>query len=429
MYDKSEDIITEKKEYLLPCLYHFYKNPPVIVRGKMQYLYDTEGKQYTDFYAGVSVMNCGHCNDEIIEPVINQIRKLQHTTTIYLTEPIVNLAKKLVNFMDCSLKKVFFVNSGTEANEGALLLSKLYTGRNGFIALKGGLHGRTSLTMNLTGIDMWRTDPEIKQNIYFAPRPCCSQCELGKKFPECDYACANIIGDIIREKGDISAFIAEPIQGNGGIIVPPEGYFQRVKQILEREKVLLIFDEVQTGFCRTGKKFCFMNYGVEPDILSGAKSLGNGFPIGFFAATDEIARIYTRPGASTTGGNPVCATAAINVIEYMEKNNLAKKAESLGNYLKSLLVNLKEKYPVIYEVRGLGLMIGIELRLDGTPLTDFTDIVLEGLKDNGFLVGKTGINRNVITFQPPLIITERDLDSLIESLDKELEKLCVKSEL
>ncbi|MCB1195412.1 aspartate aminotransferase family protein [bacterium] len=427
MHKDSNRIIELKKQYIMPCLYHFYQRPPVMVKGDMQYLYDADGKQYTDFYAGVSVMNCGHNNPAIIEPVIQQIRTLQHTTTIYLTEPIAELAERVVAFMDSSLKKVFFVNSGTEANEGALLLSKLYTGKNGFIAFEGGLHGRTSLTMNLTGIDMWRTDPEIRPNIFFAPHPGRFIREMNNEKRIC--ASLNAIEKILVQHNTIAACIIEPIQGNGGIIEAPDTFFVRLKELLARYGVLLIFDEVQTGFGRTGEPFYFKHTGIAPDILTCAKALGNGFPIGMFAASDEIAACYTRPGASTTGGNPVSAAAALAVLSYIEKNSLCGKARQLGEYLKSQLKKLQEQYPVISEVRGKGLMIGAELSSENVPLTKETDSVLEGLKDNGYLIGKTGINRNVLTFQPPLIISKDDIDGLITALERQLAGLCIPSAL
>ncbi len=420
MFKSSDEIIAMKKEYMLPCLYHFYKNPPVIVRGKMQYLFDASGKKYLDCYSGVTVLNCGHCNPEIVEPVIDQIRTLQHTTTIYLTEPIVTLAQKVISFIDASLKKIFLVNSGSEANEGALLLAKLYTGKTGFIAVKGGLHGRTSLTMNLTGIDMWRTDPDIRDNIHFVPRPTCISCS-----ESCD--CMKAVEDIIVNHGNIAAFIAEPIQGNGGIFMFPDNYFYHLKRLLEKHNILLIFDEVQTGFCRTGERFCFKHYGVEPDILVMAKALGNGFPIGAFAANDQVAKCYTRPGASTTGGNPVSAHAAIATLEYMTKHNLEHKSAELGDYLKQRLMEFQQKYSFIADVRGAGLMLGVELHDGSSPLASETDLLLEGLKDKGFLAGKTGADRNVLTFMPPLVANKEDIDNLCTALKEEFDALCTVS--
>ncbi|MCK5804783.1 MAG: aspartate aminotransferase family protein [Lentisphaeria bacterium] len=412
----AHHLLDLKQRYTVPCLYHFYRDPPVFERGEMQYLFDTTGKRYLDVYSGVTVMNCGHSNPAIIEPAIDQLRRLQHTTTIYLTEPIYHLAERLVQFLDCSLKRVFFVNSGSEANEGALLLAKLHTGRSGFLSLRGGLHGRTSLTMGLTGIPMWCTDTSPPPGLLQAPRPHCAACDLGHTFDTCGYACVDAVRDLLAESGDIAAVIAEPIQGNGGVIEPPPGYLARLRDVAHEAGALLILDEVQCGFCRTGNRFAFQHEGVEPDILTVAKALGNGFPIAAFCATENVAACYTRPGASTTGGNALSATAALQVLEYMEKRKLDERARELGGFLKNGLQTLVDAISIGQEVRGRGLMLGMELARDGKPLMKTTDWILEEMKELGYLLGKTGLDRNVLTFMPPLVVEREDLERLLGDL-------------
>ena len=419
-YIGAEKILEKKKKFIMPCLGHFYFNPPEFVRGDMQYLFDSENKKYLDMYAGVSVINCGHCNPFITEKIIAQIKNLQHVCNIYLTENFVNLAEKLAEVTPGNLQKTFFCSTGTEANEGALLLASIYTKSSEFIALQNGLHGRTKLTMSLTGIGMWRTDFNPVGGINFAPNPYCYRCPLGKKYPDCDLECANKIETIIQTatSGRPAALIAEPIQGNAGIVVPPKNYFKRVKEILSKYKSLLIIDEVQTGFARTGKMFAIENFDVTPDIMSMAKALGNGQPISAFTATAEIANTYTRPGASTLGGNPVSSTAGLAVLEYIAENNLMKNAVDRGNQLKAGLKELQKKYPVIGDVRGIGLMIGAEfVNPDKSPNPKKLDEVLEILKDNGFIIGKGGVYRNVMAFQPPLVITEKNVDDVLNALD------------
>ncbi len=424
-YIGPQEIVEKKRQYIMPCLSHFYEKPPELVRGSMQYLFDHTGKKYLDCFAGVSVINCGHCNPEITNRLCEQIKTLQHVCNIYLTENFVRLAERLAAVTPGNLQKSFFCSTGTEANEGALLLASIYTKSSEYIALRGGLHGRTKLAMNLTGIGMWRTDPNPVGGIHFAPNPYCYRCPLGKKYPSCDLACANVVEDIVKTAtaGRPAAFIAETIQGNAGIIVPPKGYFRRLKEILSACGALLIIDEVQTGFARTGKMFAIEYYGIDPDIMTIAKALGNGVPISAFIAPAEIADIYTRPGASTLGGNPVSSTAGLAVLDYIEKHKLMQNAEERGEQLMAGLKELAARHSVIGEVRGLGLMVGAEfVRSDGSPYPELLDNVLETMKDRGFLIGKNGLSRNVMAFQPPLVITRQDVDDLLNSLEDALKE-------
>ncbi len=424
-YIGPEAILAKKKKYIMPCLAHFYKEPREFVKGRMQYLYDSEGRKYLDCYAGVSVMNCGHCNPEITEKVAEQVKTLQHVCNIYLTEHMLNLAEKLAQVTPGKLQKSFFCSTGSEATEGGLLLASIYTGNHEIIALRNGLHGRTKLGMSVTGIQMWRTDNNPIGGIHFAPNPYCYRCPMNKKYPECDLACANAVEDVIKcsTSGHPGAFIAETIQGNAGIVTPPKGYFKRIKEILDKYNTLLIIDEVQTGFGRTGKMFGIENYDVEPDIMCMAKALGNGAPISCFISTPEIADTYTRPGASTLGGNPVSSTAGLAVLNYIEEHKLAENAEARGKQLADGLWELSKKHPIIGDVRGLGLMRGAEfVHADNSPAPEELDMVLEEMKDRGYIIGKNGVGRNVMGFQPPLVITEENINDVLNTLDDVLTK-------
>ncbi len=367
-------------------------------------------------------MNCGHCNTEIFEATIDQMKNLQHTTTIYLTEPIVNLAERLSQVLPGDINRSFFCCTGSEANEGSLLLARLHTGRKEFISLEGSLHGRTHLTMGTTAITMWRSDPYLPDCISFVPN-CYS---IDRNYEDAAVKSLESIEMVIKSKGadKIAALIAEPIQGNGGIITPPRWYFKKLKNLLEKHGILLIIDEIQTGFARTGKMFAIENYDVVPDIITVAKALGNGMPISAFCTTDEIAASFTKPSASTLGGNPVSSSTAIAVLNYIENNNLCERSERLGYKLKSGLIALKNKYSIIHDVRGIGLMLGAELLQDnGEPAYKETDLILEELKNKGILLGKNGLGRNVLAFQPPLVITEDDVDFVLSELDEAISSL------
>jgi 4-aminobutyrate aminotransferase-like enzyme len=421
-----EEILRKKKDYLIPCVYHFYKNPMQIVQGKGQYLFDHEGREYLDCYSGVSVAGAGHCHPHIVERVCEQAKTLQHTTTIYLTQPIVDLAERLASVMPGDIRKSFFCSSGSEANEGAALLAQLHTGRSEMLALRNGLHGRTKLGMSLTGLSFWRTDPTPVGGIAHAPSPYCYRCPLGLSVDTCELECALEIEKAITTStsGRVAAFFAEPIQGNGGIITPPPGYFERVKEILDRYEILFVSDEVQTGYGRTGKMFGCQHWDFKPDIVTSAKALANGTPIGAFSTTDSIAASFRRPSASTLGGNPVSSVAALATLDVIEKEGLVRRAESMGSKLKARLMELKDRHSIIGDIRGKGLMLGAELVKQGkAPANDETDRALELLKNSGVLAGKTGAARNVLTFQPPLVIEEKDIDRLIEAMEKALSQL------
>jgi 4-aminobutyrate aminotransferase/4-aminobutyrate aminotransferase/(S)-3-amino-2-methylpropionate transaminase len=399
----SDRLLALKREFLVPCVYHFYQRPPVLVRGAGCHLFDTEGRRYLDCYSGVSVMSAGHANREIIEAAIDQLHRLQHTTTIYLTEPMLELAEVIAELAPGPLRRTFFCASGSEANEGALLLATLATGRAECVCLKNGLHGRTKWAMSATGLDLWRTDPNPLVTVHSVPGP-------GQ--PDS----LNALEELLRG-GTIAAVIAEPIQGNGGIIVPPADYWPTLRRLCSQYGALLIADEVQTAWNRTGKWFATEHWGVVPDVVTVAKALGNGFPIAAYITTDEIARHYTRPGASTFGGNLVSCRAALATLRFHQRNRLGHRSTELGDRFLQRLRDLQRRCPLIADVRGLGLMIGVELRTgDGAPTATQTDLALERMKDAGYLIGKTGPGRNVLTFMPPLVIDAKELEGAAEAL-------------
>jgi alanine-glyoxylate transaminase/(R)-3-amino-2-methylpropionate-pyruvate transaminase len=407
--NKTEQLLAAKRDFLVPCVYHFYRRPPVLVRGAGVHLFDSEGRQYLDCFSGVSVVNAGHCNADIVAAATAQMSQLQHTTTIYLTEPMLELARALAELTPAGLRRSFFCASGSEANEGALLLATLATGRAECVYLGSGLHGRTKWAMSVTGLDMWRTDAHPLVTAFGVPGP---------RSPESLAALEKLL-----RRETVAAVIAEPIQGNGGIVVPPDHYWPELRRLCTKYGTLLIADEVQTAWNRTGRWFATEHWGVVPDVITVAKALGNGFPIAAYITTDALAAHYTRPGASTFGGNLVSCRAALATLRYHQQHDLGRRSTTLGAYLLERLGGLQKRHPAIAEVRGRGLMIGMELRDgQGAPAVTLTDDVLEEMKDAGYLLGKTGPGRNVLTFMPPLVIEQTELDGMVDQLDKVLVK-------
>lgn len=396
-------VLEQKRRFLVPSVYHFYRNPPLIVRGEGCYLIDADGNKYLDCYSGVGAMSVGHSNPEILAAAYAQMKELQHTTTIYLTQPMFDLAEQLAELAPGDLRRTFFCASGTEANEAAMLMAAIHTGREGFLSLKGGLHGRTKTSMSVTRIPMWRTDPFLLDSCREVP----------------GYRDRHSIDRIAQElfTKKHAAFIAEPIQGNGGIVIPSSGYWSKIRDLCTETGTLLIADEVQTGINRTGSFFAIEQENVVPDFITSAKALGNGFPIAVCITNDDIAASNTSPAASTYGGNPIACRAALATLDFHQQHRLGERSAEMGLWFLERLKELSSECDVIREVRGRGLMIGIELKeSDDETAAQLTDRILELLKDRGFLLGKTGMERNVLTLMPPLIVSRDQLTELHHNL-------------
>jgi 4-aminobutyrate aminotransferase len=422
----KEEIILANKEFLFPAVFHFYKEPLVIARAKDQYVWDADGNQYLDFLGGIVTVSVGHCNDQVNAKVHKQLDTLQHVSTLFANEPQAALAKKIASITPGGkLTKSFFTNSGTEANETAILTARCYTGSTEIVALRHSYHGRSAMAMSLTGQGTWRLGP-AQSSVIHAHNAYCYRCPFGLTYPTCDVRCAQDMEELIRSTtgGQIAGFIAEPIQGVGGFITPPKEYFQIVEKIVRNHGGVFISDEVQTGWGRTGGKwFGIEQWGVTPDIMTAAKGLGNGSPVGLTVAKPEVADGLKGVTLSTFGGNPVTATAAKAVIDYIEEQRLMDNCTQTGGYLRARLEELKEKHDIIGDVRGMGLMQAIELvedRVNKAPATATTARLLESTKDHGLIVGKGGMYGNVIRVTPPMNIGKTDVDNFIELLDKSL---------
>jgi len=423
----KDEILVGQKEYLFPSLFHYFESPLVIEKAKDQYVWDTDGNQYLDFFGGIVTISVGHCNETVNQKVRAQLDKLQHVSSVFATEPQVALAKKIASITPGgALTKSFFTNSGSEANETAILAARCYTGSTEVIALRHSYHGRSSLTMALTAQAAWRLGPVTQAGIVHAHNAYCYRCPFGMTYPECGVKCAHDLTELIRTttSGRIAAFIAEPVQGVGGFITPPKEYFPIVEKIVRDAGGLFISDEVQTAWGRTGKKwFGIEHWSVVPDIITSAKGLANGSPIGLTVAKPAVADALKGVQISTFGGNPVTATAAKAVLDFIEENHLRQNAADTGAYLRGGLDELKHKHPLIGDVRGLGLMQAIELVDDRTskhPAAAATLAVMEAARQQRILLGKGGLHGNVLRITPPLNITKTDVDEFVRRLDASL---------
>lgn len=428
----SKEIMTKEKEYYVPA---YDKKPLVIVKGKDTIVWDADGKEYIDCIAGISVTNAGHCPDRIVRAGQEQLEKLIHCSGMYHNIPATLLAEKLASITPPSLKKSFFANSGAEAVEGAVKIAKKYAvtqGRTGagLIAIEGSFHGRLGLSLTLTGQAKYKKGFGTFANfpgITHAPMPYCYRCPLS--YPDCAIECARRIEDIIKyhTSADVAAIVVEPVMGEGGIVVPPEEYHEIVPKICKDHDILYIADEVQTGFGRTGRMFGIELWDMTPDIMTMAKGLGAGMPIGGYIATTEIAdALESGDHFSTFGGNPVSCAVALENINYLLDAGLVTNSEKIGNQIKKRFEELQAKISLIGDVRGTGLMIGVELVKDEKtkkPAIDEVKEVAKRMMKKGVLVGTGGVHGNVFRIQPPLCITSEQADKVVEIFEEEVKQL------
>jgi 4-aminobutyrate aminotransferase-like enzyme len=422
--NRSEEVIRKHKEYLWPAVTNYYQKPLVADHASMQYLWDLEGKRYLDFFGGIVTIGVGHCNPKVTSKIKAQVDKLQHTSTLFPNEHIVALAEKLAQITPGKLQKSFFTSSGTEANEAAILLARMVGPSYDVVALRHAYAGSSMLAKGVTAQAPWRKAGVISVGISHAVNPYCYRCPLHLTYPDCGVACANDVENLIQTgtSGSIAAFIAEPIQGVGGFITPPPEYFKIVFKIVKKYGGLFIADEVQTGFGRTGKKwFGIEQWEVTPDVITCAKSMGNGVPVGATITTAELADKFQGLTISTFGGNPVTSIAARAVIEVIEEENLRENTHVVGGYFRLKLEELKQKHPLIGDVRGMGMMQALELvedRQTKEPAPEAATQALERARDNGLLIGKGGLYGNVIRMAPPMNISKADVDEGVRLLDK-----------
>ncbi|HUW64406.1 MAG TPA: aspartate aminotransferase family protein [Spirochaetia bacterium] len=418
-----EEINEKQKKYVFSSVANYYREPIVMASGKGQYLYDIDGREYLDFFGGILTVSVGHAHPRVTARITEQVSKLVHVSTLYQTENMVAYAEKLAGITPGRLQKSFFTNSGTEANETAVLLAELHTQCSEVVALRHGYSGRSMLAMTLTAHSGWRLGGTHLAGIKHALSGYCYRCPCGLTYPGCDLKCARDLEELIltTTSGRIAGLIAEPIQGVGGFITPPKEYFQVLETIVRKYGGIMIIDEVQTAWGRTGTMFGIEHWGIQPDIMTFAKGAANGLPIGVTIATPEVADSVSGPTISTFGGNPVTMAAALATLEVIEEEDLVANCKITGAYLQEKLTALQEKYPVIGEVRGMGLMQGLELvGANKEPAAAVVLELFEETRKRGLLVGKGGLYNNVVRITPPLTVGKADVDTAVDILDKSL---------
>lgn len=425
-----DELVLAQQNYLFPAVFHYFQQPLVLARAQAQFCYDDAGNQYLDFFGGIVTVSVGHRNPKVEGAVRAQMEKLTHVSTCFLTEPMLALAQKLAQITPGGkLTKTFFTNSGTEADETAILAARLYTGSAEVIALRHGYSGRSALAMAMTGHAAWKLGPATMPGVVHAHNAYCYRCPFGLEYPQCGVRCATDMEELIRTStsGRVAALIAEPIQGVGGFITPPKEYFPIAAEIVRRHGGLIISDEVQTAWGRTGGKwFGIEQWDVEPDIITSAKGLANGLPIGVTIAKPEVADAFKGMTISTFGGNPLATAAANAVLEFIEENRLRENTQVVGDYLLEKLRGLMSRHTLIGDVRGMGLLAALELvkdRKSKEPAAAETNAVMERCRENRVLLGKGGLYGNVLRISPPMNVTKDDVDEFVRRLDKSFAEL------
>ncbi|MDQ3209511.1 MAG: aspartate aminotransferase family protein [Gemmatimonadota bacterium] len=425
-----EEVLSLRRRHVNPAVFTLYRDPLMIVEGRMQYVFDETGRRYLDMFAGIATVSCGHCHPEVVRRVQEQTATLQHSSTIYLHPNLALMARALAAKMPSGLDVTYFVNSGSEANDLAVTMARLFTGHTDVIALRNAYHGGSPSSVALTSHHTWKFPVQAQPGVHHALCPDPALSPFSGTPEEVGSQSAGDIRDLIRfsTPGKIAAFIAEPIQGVGGVTRGAPNYFREAYAVAREYGGLCIADEVQTGFGRTGAHYWgFQNYGVTPDIVTMAKGIGNGVPLAAVTTRREIAESLTgRIHFNTFGGNPVSLAAGLAVLDVIDRDGLQENARKVGTRLVRGLRRLQERHPLVGGVRGLGLMLGLELvtdRATRAPATTQTLALLEAAREMGVLLGKGGLEGNVLRIKPPLCITEEDADFAIDVLDRGLARV------
>jgi len=427
----SQEVRAKHAKHIFKAAGTYYDESVVLDHGQGARVTDLDGTEYLDFFGGILTVSVGHNNAAVSQAVSQQVQRISHVSALYPTVPMVTLAERLARVTPGALDKCFFTASGTEADETAVMLAQLSTGNTELIALRHGYSGRSMLAQSLTAHNTWRAVPTQIAAIKHAHAPYCYRCPFGGKPDSCGMRCAKDIEELIQTTttGRVAGMLAEPILGVGGFITPPKDYYKVASDIIRKYGGVFIADEVQTGFGRTGKMWGIENYDVEPDMMTMAKGIANGLPLGAIIATPAIADSLTKPSISTYGGNPISTAAANAVLDEIEDNDLANNCQVQGRRLRIGLKAIQRKHPdIIGEVRGKGLMQALELVVDETiedrtPNVKAKLALFEETKKRRLLIGAGGLYGNVIRISPMLNSTADEIDEALAILDESFDAL------
>lgn len=427
---KAQKVLRKDVKYISPSYTRSY--PAVICSGQGCWVWDVDGNKFLDFNAGVAVCATGHCHPDIVNAVQKQVQTLIHMSgTDYYYPLQTELAEKLVEITPGGMnKRVFFCNSGAESIEGAFKLARYMTKRPYAIAFLGAFHGRTMGALSLTGSKTAQKQGfgPLIAGVYHVPYAYCYRCAYNLEYPSCNFACVSYIEDELFKKTvppeEVCGIFIEPIQGEGGYVIPPDGYLKKLRELCDKYGILLIVDEVQSGMGRTGKMFAIEHYQTMADIYCIAKGLASGMPIGAFIANRSLMSWPAGSHASTFGGNPVSCSAALATIRLLE-NGLIENTEKMGKIILKQLESLQAKYPIIGDIRGKGLMIGIELVEDSIskkPIPEKRNTIVYECFEKGLLL--QGCGQTAIRFSPPLIVNQDEITVALEIFESVLKKHC-----
>jgi len=424
------EVLAARRQYTNPAIFTLYAEPLMIVEGHMQYLFDETGRRYLDLFAGIVTVSVGHCHPRVTRAMQEQLATLAHTTTIYLHPNFAKFAERLASKMPRGLDVTYFVNSGSEANDLAIMMARAYTGNQDVVAVRNSYHGGSPASMALTSHHTWKYPQQINTGVHHAICPDPYRSPFSGTPEAIASQSVEDIRQVIRYStpGRIAAFIAEPIQGVGGATQGAPNYLREAYQVAREYGGLCIADEVQTGFGRTGNHFWgFQHSGVVPDIVTMAKGIGNGAPLAAVTTRREIAEVLTqRIHFNTFGGNPVSMAAGLAVLDVIEQDGIQQNAAAMGARFRSGLEELERRHRLVGNVRGRGLMIGLELVRDRStkePAREETLAVMEHAREMGVLLGKGGLDGNTLRIKPPMCLTAADVDFALDVLDQALARV------